>query len=161
MTTATEVIQAVEANGGTFTVEGGTLVIDPYGAAKSVLGELRAHKQSIISLLIERDAARWRGSFERWLKTRCVSRPRDFGGLNVLHRSFNEWEKEQGGDASCSIDVFEWLLAEFDYVVADVCGNWLVAGLMLKSDVDAIARYDMPAKMPAKRRSDAGRGRAQ
>jgi len=144
MSTPIELIQAVEARGGRLSVEDEYLVIDPRKAGEPLMEELRRHKAEIITVILERAALRWRNPFEQWLRLECALRPRDFGGLNCLHRSFSAWAGEQDG-ATCSRDVFERLLKEHDFVFAGVCGVVLVAGLMLREDVESVVRFQREA----------------
>lgn len=143
MSTPMELIQAVETAGGRLSVEDEYLVIDPRKAGEPIAAELRRHKAEIRSLLLERDAA-WRKPFEQWLRLECVLRPRDFGGLNCLSRSFSAWAGTQNR-ATHSRDLFERLLKENDFVIGEVCGTVLVSGLMLREDVLSIERFQREA----------------
>src|SRR5271165_1910177 len=97
MSTALELIRAVEANGGQLRVEDGWLVIAPEDAATPMLEELRLHKVEIIGLLQPNgippnDLAEWRVLFAQWLDSACVRSPRCFGGVACLHIAFCGWE---------------------------------------------------------------------
>jgi hypothetical protein len=140
MTTATELVRAVEANGGHLRVDGVELVVRPGTAGRPVADELRRHKQAIIALVLERDAAVWQRPFEQWLNMACSFRPRDFAGFNCLFSSFIQWAGERDG-ATCSRDVFSWMLAMHDFLVAEVHGTMLVSGLMLIEDAWAHERF--------------------
>ena len=153
----TELITAVEASGRRLWVAGEYLAIKP-PALPQVRAQLIENKQEIIILLLEREAAPWRDRFERWLKSACISRPRDFAGLNSLLISFWDWAGSPGNAPFLSRDAFRWLLAESGFVSGDVRGATLVAGLMLTEDVLANEQFQQPRQPPpAKRRPHGGR----
>jgi hypothetical protein len=142
MSAASELIRAVEANGGRMRVEDGWLVIAPEGAAAPLMEELRQHKAEIIGLLqsagIPPDApADWRKPFAKWLDSTCVRSPRCFGGVSCLHLAFCEWEAGRGGTL-CSRDTFELLLKELGFLIGEVDGVVLASGLTFREDAEAV-----------------------
>ena len=142
MSTALELIRAVEANGGRIRVEDGWLVIAPQDAAAPVMEELRQHKTEIIELLESAsippdNPAEWRKPFAKWLNSACVRHPRCFGGVGCLHIAFCEWEVRQGG-VPCPRDTFEHLLDESRFLVGEVAGVALVSDLTSREDAEAV-----------------------
>ena len=141
MSTALELIRAVEANGGRIRVEDGWLVIAPQDAAAPVMEELRQHKTEIIELLESssippRDPSEWRKSFAQWMESVCVRNPRCFGGVSCLHIAFCEWDSERGG-VPCNRDTFDFLLKEFGFLMGEVAGVVFVSGLTFREDAEA------------------------
>lgn len=142
MSTALELIRAVEANGGRIRVEDGWLVIAPEDAAAPVMEELRQHKAEIIGLLESAsippdDPAEWRKPFAKWLNSACVCNPRCFGGVGCLHIAFCEWEAGRDG-VPCNRDTFELLLKELGFLMGEVAGVVLVSGLTFREDAEAV-----------------------
>jgi hypothetical protein len=139
MSAASELIQAVEENGGHIRVEDGCLVIAPGEAAAPVMQELRQHKPKIIRLLQSRDLpthdpAEWRPPFARWLDAACFRSPRWFTNAAHLHSAFCDWETARG-EVPCRPDTFERLLEEWDFLIGEVDGVVLVFGLALREDL--------------------------
>jgi hypothetical protein len=85
----------------------------------------------------------WRQSFNRWLNSSCLRRPRWFGGLTCLHLSFCEWQSAMKAEP-CDRETFIALLCERDYLVGEVEETALVSGLALKEDVRAFERDPAP-----------------
>jgi len=76
----------------------------------------------------------WREAFALWLEFACVRRSRDFSGLICLYRSFSDWQNKHN-DWALSIDTFEALFAEQDFLVGEVFGTKLVSGLAFRDDL--------------------------
>jgi len=79
---------------------------------------------------------RWPDSFTRWLDFACVRQKRSFTGLVSLHRAFGEWQTEHG-DWTPTPDEMEKRLVELDFLVGEVAGSKLVAGLAFRDDLAA------------------------
>lgn len=80
------------------------------------------------------DLAEWREPFARWLGSACVRSPRCSGGVSCLHTAFCEWEIMRGG-VPCTYDTFERLLRELGFLVGEVAGVVLVAGVTFREDL--------------------------
>jgi hypothetical protein len=159
MSTAMEIVQAVEANGGRLTVEGEWLVVYPREVGKTLGEELRQHKAEIIGLLESapmsapltpepiQDPAKWRDPFSRWIVSACVGHWRLHGGVGRLHVAFCESEVGRGA-VPCSRADFEALLREQGWEIEQPLA--LVNGLMLRVDVDARLLPENAARSPSK-----------
>jgi hypothetical protein len=149
MSSALDLIQTVEANGGQFRVDGGWLVITPEYAATSIVDELRRHKGEIIRLLETRqsisahDPEEWRAPFVAWLNSRCLNRPRWFSGVSCLHDDLCEWEISRNG-VPPDRPTFIRMLEECGYLVGKICRTELVSGLALATDVNS---YELAGEM--------------
>ncbi len=139
---ASELIAIIELRGGSLSVEGENLVIEPEDAGLPLLESLRAHKPEIIAALLNRSQP-WRKSFDQWLNSSCIRRPRWFGGLTCLHLSFCEWQSARAADP-CNRETFIALLYECGYLIGEVEGTALVSGLALKRDVQSFERDPAP-----------------
>ena len=82
------------------------------------------------------DPAEWREPFVRWLDSACVLHPRVFGGVAALHSAYSDWEIRQGG-VPCAPQTFERLLGELGFLMGEIEGTVLVAGLALSEDAEA------------------------
>ena len=82
-----------------------------------------------------------REPFVRWLGACCVCRPRCFGGLTCLHLEFC-LRCIATGIVPCDREMFLSLLLELGFLTGDVNGVSLVAGLILKSDLEAHEQFE-------------------
>lgn len=112
MSTALELIRAVEENGGQIAVDGEWLVIEPPTAAERLIDELRAHKTEIRALLEQRSTIH--SHFADWLAERCMARAEkdDSAGIGCMHVDFARWTSERGLLPPQSRRAFERLLLD-------------------------------------------------
>jgi hypothetical protein len=134
MTSAEELVQLVEMNGGRLSIEGEELVISPSAAAASLLEELRAHKPEILALLRRRRERATAAALEAWLVNRCVFRDRCWGGIGSLHVHFCCWCAERGEPMIASREWFENMLAREGFGLDLRYG--FVYGLLLAEDAE-------------------------
>ena len=132
-----ELIHAVEARGGHFSIDNECLFVLPEDAAQPLFEDLRQHEQEIIAAILERDAAAWQKPFQRWLYTLCIQSPRDAANLNSLLKNFQTYTAAQNRDP-CYRDLFEYLLAEVGFKIRIISGIDLVFGLILAEDANMI-----------------------
>jgi hypothetical protein len=157
MSTALELVQAVEANGGRFRVDGEYLVIAPEDAAAPVMEELRLHKAEIIDLLRNRDATPAEIPTDdllpgEWLLENCLYRDRWWGGVGCLHLDLSRWCAAHGRPAPESRRTF---IAALQAEGFQLTSDGLVVGLVLREDVLAHEGFrNPPAKAePAPKRA--------
>lgn len=165
MTSATDLIAAVEANGGRLSVEDGWLIVAPKSAGVPLLEQLRACKPEILALLTMRNATRdsaepvvpsepqhyedlgvppdhdlnaWKVYFERWRAERTVSRPGrdDAGGVGCLLVDFCLWAVQHDG-IPATRGVFERLLIDAGFSVTD----GMAGGIVLRGDLRAHSEF--------------------
>ena len=147
MTTARELIRKVEEAGGSFRVDGDSLLIAPKAAIAHLIDDLRQHKEEVMSLLrvsapgpvAPADIEAWREPFAEWLNSRCALNPRCNAGLNSLLAKYIEWEV---GHVEVPVaptrDVFICLLKEYGFPMREAYGTVFVSGLALSEDIDAV-----------------------
>ncbi len=135
MSTAVELVRAVEAVGGRFRIEGETLVIAPRKAWEPVVDQLRQHKPAIIAGLRERELAAWRAPFVEWLdRYYTLHLGKQTGtGFRNLARRYRECEEGNG----CPDEICRAMLKELCFEIRTVQGVELVQGLVLRSDLEA------------------------
>ena len=146
MSTAMELIRAVEANGGQMRVEGDCLVIAPEDAATPLLDALRRHKVEIIGLLQSRGASPADTpideGWEFWLKERCVYRDHWWGGTGALYRDLADWCAANGRPLSAPWRAFLVALRAEGF---QITSDGLIYGLILKADFEAYERFETAA----------------
>jgi hypothetical protein len=138
-----ELVQAVEANGGRFTVEGEWLVVYPTEAGAPLLEELRQHKPEIIALLQSRTEQETGPAPDSdvlglWMLARCVYRDRCFGGVGALYVDLARWCADHGRPVPASRRAFVTALQAAGFAVTT---DGLVYGLMLTEDLEAHERF--------------------
>jgi len=142
MSTALELIRAIEANGGRMRVENDYLVIAPEDAAKPILDDLRRHKAEIIDLLRNRSispaATLMDEGWEIWLQERCVYRDRWWFGTGALYRDLTGWCAARGKPSPESWQAF---VSELRTEGFQTTSDGLVYGLILKVDLEAYERF--------------------
>jgi hypothetical protein len=155
MTTATELIKAVEGRGGRLFVEDEYLVVVPRKAGEPLAEELLRHKQEIIALLQSRSEQETESAPDDpllgdWLLEQCVFKDRWWGGIGGLYLDLARWCADHGRSAPASRRTFTAALQEEGFTVTM---DGLVYGLVLKEDLDAHKRFqDAPGRTTAERR---------
>jgi hypothetical protein len=148
MSTALELIQAVEENGGRFRVDGEWLVVVPKAAATPVREELRRNKPEIIRLLQSRVAMPAEPPLDEgwglWLLEQCIFKDGWWSGVGCLHLSLACWCANHKRTMPTSRHVF---LAALQSEGFQITSDGLVYGLALKEDVLAHERFQQ-ASMP-------------
>ena len=133
MSTALELIQAVEENGGSFRIDGEWLVVVPKAVATPVREELRRHKPEIIALLQSRAAEPLDDQLDdglgEWLLEECVFRDHWWGGVGALHLSLARWCASHGRPMPASRRAFLTSLQSEGF---QLTSDGLVCGLVLK-----------------------------
>ena len=142
MSTALELIQTIEANGGRFRVDGEYLVIAPGKAAAPVIDELRQHKSEIIGLLQDRHDMPLEDPLDDgwglWLLERCVYRDHCWGGAGALYLDLAHWCVAHGRPVPASRRAFVTALQTEGVQVTSAD---LVYGLILKADLEAVLHW--------------------
>lgn len=131
-TSVPNLIQAIEARGGHFSIANDRLCLQPQTAA---IENYLLHEQEIIATILERDAAAWRQPFKLWLQSYCVQRPRDAAGFNILFKHFQAWATDPKLPP-CYPNLFEYLLADAGYEINFIANIQLVSGLILSEDAN-------------------------
>jgi hypothetical protein len=142
MNAAAELIERIEAGGGRFTVEGEELVVRPGDPAVTFVAELRQYKQQILDLLQSRAATPEESPIDEgwglWLLEQCTFRDRCFGGVGALYLSLARWCADHGRPVPESRAAFVAALQAEGFQVGSA---GLVAGLVLKVDLDAVLHF--------------------
>jgi len=140
--TAMQLVQRIEANGGRFLIEGEELVIRPGDAAMPLVEELRTHKAEIIALLRSRATTPAEAPIDEgwglWMLARCVYRDRCFGGVGALYVDLARWCADHGRPVPASRRAFVTALQAAGFAVTT---DGLVYGLMLTEDLEAHERF--------------------
>jgi hypothetical protein len=148
----TELVRAVEANGGQFLIDGEELVIRPGFAAMPVLEELRANKAAIIALLRSRTAKPKHEVDELglWLLDRCIFRDRSWTPIAALYLDCSQWRADHRHPMHASRRAFVDALRAQGFTVTT---DGLCSGLLLKKDWkrhEAFQAAPEPSKPPAR-----------
>jgi hypothetical protein len=160
---ASEIIRAIEANGGRIRADGDTLVITPKAAAASVADDLRQHKAELLAELTRRDEARMddlRPVFIRWfdsqvwLDTVAIAthaNPTWMTAVSSLHADCGAWMSVHATVVPPVAGEFRQLLAELGCDVRLIHGEELVCYVALESDREAQIEFAVaePAPNPA------------
>jgi hypothetical protein len=146
VSTAAQLIEMVEANGGRFMIDGDLLGVEPETAILPVLEEVRRSKFEIIKLLqcreeVSEEAALDEQDLCLWLLERCVFHDRWWGGIASLYVDNARWRAGRGHAVLYSRHAFEAALTEQGFNVE----YGLVEGLVLKHEEEAFELFrEMP-----------------
>lgn len=111
--TAPQVIQQIEALGGTLALKGDRIAYDIPKAARVLVDVLREHRDEVVEVLRGRqESAKQRLS--RWMAAHCAltrNPAKVWGSAEALYRDYAAW-CEQCGEVRCSRDLFNIILDE-------------------------------------------------
>jgi len=145
MSAALQLIESIQAAGGTIRAEAGWLYVSPQPVAAHFLEPLRQYKTALLTLLQEQptvdpssmeyqDPDAWADDVAAWALERCVSRDArdDSGGIVVLLADCADWCEAKGAVPPTREILFA-LLQNAGFC----CAGGYVSGLVLKADLAA------------------------
>jgi hypothetical protein len=146
MNAAAEIVERIEAAGGRFAIEGEELVVRPGDPAMPLVAELRLHKVEIIALLQSRIEQETESEPDdllpgEWLLENCLYLDRWWGGAGALYLDAARWCAARGKPAPESRRAFVAALQTEGFQVGS---DGLIAGLVLKVDVEAHEQFQKP-----------------
>ena len=108
-------------------------------ALNSICGDQTASThapRTVQAATLQLDPEVWRESVAEWLNSECICHWRCHSSVSSLYRDYCGWELSRR-DAPCTRDTFTDLLSGSSFIVS----NALVAGVMLRADLDAVCNY--------------------
>jgi hypothetical protein len=145
--TAPQVIQQIEALGGTLTLKGDRIAYDIPKAARVLVDVLREHRDQVVQLLRGRQESAKR-RLSRWVAAHCAltrNPAKVWGSEESLSRDYAAW-CEQYEEVRCSRDLFNIILDEsFPRAGRGWRGLCLAVDFMASKELGSKPMYPPPA----------------